>query len=100
LQLRLSRLHEITIILGFIYRPPNTSSSIFADEFANYLDELESLTNKNTPLLLAGNFNTNLLHTNSQPYIASFLMLFMLFLDVPMSKHISELEKLNSVNGI
>ena len=49
-------------MLCVIYRPPNTSLQEFTNDFSQYLDELECVINKNTHLLLAGDYNIDLLN--------------------------------------
>ena len=61
-----------TITIGNIYRPPRTTNdhlNIFIEELSYTLSSLE---NNNTQLILAGDFNINLLKLNDNEIYSNF----------------------------
>ena len=62
LQLCVADQNNLDILLCVIYRHPNTRLQDFIDDFALYLNELDSLISKHTQLILAGDYNVDLLN--------------------------------------
>ena len=63
-----------TIILGNVYRPPkdiNENYQTFIDEFAN---KLVYLNNNRNEVIIAGDYNIDLLKINDKPIISEFLI--------------------------
>ena len=61
-----------TLTLGNIYRPPRSSNydlNAFIDEFSHIISSLE---NNNNHLILAGDFNINLLKLNENELYSNF----------------------------
>ena len=54
------------IVIGCIYRPPNTDTSVFMSEMLSILNKIDQISNKIA--IIAGDFNLNLLkHSSHQP---------------------------------
>ena len=67
-------LNTFPINIAAVYRPPNSSLHVFLDEFTNYI---ENLCLHNTPLkptvCIAGDFNINLLSSDTNTSVSDFL---------------------------
>jgi len=64
--IEIRRIGKQIIIIGCIYRPPNTDVSLFISELQIILNALDKINNK--VAVLAGDFNLNLLkHSSHQP---------------------------------
>ncbi|PFX29714.1 putative RNA-directed DNA polymerase from transposon X-element [Stylophora pistillata] len=71
-----------------VYRPPNSSASVFLDEFSSYLENIVMCPE---PLIIAGDFNfhMDLVHSNCAIRFKELLETFSLSQHVTMSTHIS-----------
>ena len=66
-------LHNKSLLLGNIYRPPNDLNYKY-DQFTNEFSELQSsLENINSDVVLAGDFNLDLLKINARTSFSNFL---------------------------
>ena len=66
-------LHHKSLLLGNIYRPPNDLNDKY-EQFTNEFSELQSsLENINSDVVLAGDFNLDLLKINARTSFSNFL---------------------------
>jgi hypothetical protein len=64
---------DILSTIAVIYRPPSLSLKLFLDEFPNFLKFLNTnIIKTNTKLIVAGDFNINLLHVDSNAHVSHF----------------------------
>ena len=69
------------IIIGCIYRPPNTDISVFNSEMLIILNKIDQISNKIA--IIAGDFNLNLLKHFSHPPTGEFINLLLSFNFLP-----------------
>ena len=69
LELLIKTANNINILLSVIYRPPNRSLTNFINNFSQYLDQIESLSNnKKLHYIFAGDYKINLLQYEKKYY--------------------------------
>ena len=73
------------IIIGCVYRPPNTDLSLFNDEIFNMLNVIGR--NSKKPSFIMGDFNMDLLHSGSHPQTGVFLNNFLSHSFLPTIHH-------------
>ena len=61
-------------VYAVIYRPPNSKLTIFLSEFEKYLSYLSDVSKQSdTSILLASDFNINLLHVDTNNNVSNFI---------------------------
>ena len=73
-QIKQTNLSVKDIIVGVIYRPPNTDFDVFYD---NFIDILAKINLEKRPTYLLGDFNIDLLKYNKDPKTQKFLNLLL-----------------------
>jgi hypothetical protein len=64
LTLHITSSNTVDIILVVLYRPPNTPVNQFLLDFENFFEHIQKHVKSGTQLLLAGDYNIDLLHFN------------------------------------
>jgi hypothetical protein len=62
-----------SLMIACVYRPPSSSISDFHDEFSSVFNDI-TLASKNISLIVAGDFNLDLMMSMSTPQISNFLI--------------------------
>ena len=78
-EIRISR--SQIIIIGSVYKPPNTNLDLFNAEWVSILNAIDQF--KNTIVLIAGDFNLNLLKHNHHGPTGEFFNNLLLYNFVP-----------------
>ena len=62
-----------TIILGNVYRPPKDIKENYQTLFDEFANKLVYLNNKRNEVIIAGDYNIDLLNINDKPIISEYV---------------------------
>ena len=78
----ITQFNKANILIGAIYRPPNNDIRAFNAEFSLLLDKLDSVA-KNKTIMLAGDYNLDLMMSDTNSYVGNFVSTLTAYSFVP-----------------